>query len=101
LYFATDSTPGDAALHELCTEYTDLHWEMDQIYGLVNIYNMLEKTLTNDDTSDDEDLEGSTHLTNGKKRRENALKIRPAASGYISLSNGFAIAHWELSKCVS
>lgn len=33
LYFATDSTPGDAALHELCTEYTDLHWEMDQIYG--------------------------------------------------------------------
>lgn len=35
LYFATDSTPGDAALHELCTEYTDLHWEMDQIYGCV------------------------------------------------------------------
>ena len=33
LYFATDSTPGDSATHEICTEYIDLHWEMDQIYA--------------------------------------------------------------------
>lgn len=33
LYFATDSTPADKVTHELCMEYIDFHWEMDQIYG--------------------------------------------------------------------
>ena len=35
LYFATDSTPADKVTHELCMEYIDFHWEMDQIYGRV------------------------------------------------------------------
>jgi hypothetical protein len=40
-------------------------------------------------------------MANGKKHHDGPhLKIRSAASGSISLSNGFAIAHWELSKYV-
>ncbi|CAD6569931.1 MAG: hypothetical protein CYPHOPRED_003659 [Cyphobasidiales sp. Tagirdzhanova-0007] len=92
LYFATDSTPGDSATHELCTEYIDLHWEMDQIYSRE----------LQDDGQDTISL--PSQISNGAiqecARQKHPLKrqpVRSTFSGCVTLSNGITMAHWELS----
>lgn len=112
LYFATDSTPGDPSTHEICTEYIDLHWEMDQIYAKVcsrtiarNISNtsLHRPEMSEGDTETSvslDEVERSPSQPNGhapKLRRS----VRSSFSGSVALANGTALCHWELAEYVS